>query len=71
MEQITQSQYNSLLNRQIPPTLDPNVIADIRYIKNILLSKEGGNYYLEYVELNMLTPQEIAEMKRRGTFVTI
>ena len=71
MEQITQSQYNSLLNRQIPPTLDPNVIADIRYIKNILLSKEGGNYYLEYVELNMLSAQEIAEMKRRGTFVTI
>ena len=71
MEPITRSQYNALLNRQIPQDLDPHIIADIRYIKNILLTQEGNNYYLEYVELDMLSAQEIVEMKRRGTFVTI
>lgn len=71
METITQSQYNTLLNRQIPQDLEPHIIADIQYIKDILLTQEGDNFYLELIEIDALCPEEIAEIKSRGIFVTI
>ena len=71
MESITQSQYNSLLNKQIPSSLDAHIVSDIQYVKTILLTQESNNYYLEYVELNELHQEEISEISQRGHLVTI
>ena len=71
MEPITQDQFNTLLTGQIPSTLDEHVKSDIRYLKTILLTQQGNNYYLEFIELDELHQEEIDEIHGRGKLVTI
>ena len=71
MESITQSQFNNLLAGQIDTTLASHIQSDIAYIKTILLKQQGDEFFVDFVELDELCEEEIAETKARGTLVTI
>ena len=71
MELITQHQFNNLLKGQIDPTLPSHTQADIDFIKTILLTQQGDEYFVEFIELSELCEEEIAEIEARGTLVTI
>ena len=71
MESINQSQYNNLLNGKLDSTLPDHVISDIQYIKTILLSKQDNNYFVDYIELDELCKEEIADIRNHGTLITI
>ena len=71
MESITQPQFNNLLKGQIDPTLPSHIQSDIAYIKTILLTQHGDEFFVEFIELDELCEEEIEETKARGTLVTI
>tara|TARA_B100001175_G_C19284904_1_gene530640 strand:- start:182 stop:400 length:219 start_codon:yes stop_codon:yes gene_type:complete len=71
MESITQSQFNNLLKGQVDLTLASHVQADINFIKTILLTQQGDEYFVEFIDLSELCEEEISENKSRGTLVTI
>ena len=71
MESITQTQFNNLLNSQIDPTLPSHIQSDIEYIKTILLTQHGDEFFVEFIELDELCEEEIEETKARGTLITI
>tara|TARA_Y100000589_G_C27044767_1_gene584703 strand:- start:807 stop:1025 length:219 start_codon:yes stop_codon:yes gene_type:complete len=71
MESITQTQFNNLLKGQLDSTLASHIQADINFIKTILLTQHGEEYFVEFIELSELCEEEIAETKARGTLVTI
>ena len=71
MESITQIQFNNLLKGQIDPTLASHLQADINFIKTILLTQQGDEFFVELIELSELCDEEIAETRARGTLVTI
>ena len=71
METITLNQYNTLLNGTIPSDLPDYIKDDITYVKTILLCQYENEFFVEYIELNELTDEEITETKQRGTMVTI
>ena len=71
MDPITQSQFNNLLKGQIDPTLASHLQSDINFIKTILLTQQGDEFFLEMIDLSELCEEEIVETKARGTLVTI
>ena len=71
MESITQTQFNNLLKGQIDPTLASHIQDDINFIKTILLTQQGDEFCVEFIDSSELCEEEIAENKSRGTLVTI
>ena len=72
MESITKEQYNALKLGKLHPSLPPNILSDIMYIKTILLTAEGENYYVQYIELDELSEAEIVDiMSSDGDFIRL
>ncbi len=71
MALITESQFNSLLNKQIPADLPSQLLSDLKLVNTVLLSKEQGKFSLEFMELDELSPEEIKEAKNYGDVVTL
>ena len=71
MALITESQFNSLLNKQIPTDLPSQLLSDLKLVNTVLLSKEQGKFSLEFMEIDILSPEEIKEAKNYGDVVTL
>ena len=76
METITEIQFNNLVASPTSeiPRLPSHIQGDISSLRkctkngkaHLLLTQHGDNFYLEYVEVDMLCPEEIAETKRHA-----
>ena len=71
MESLTKAQFESLLDCKLHPTLPAHIKSDIEYVKTVLLTAEGGRYYVEYVELEELCDEEIKETMTRGHLIRL
>jgi hypothetical protein len=75
MEQITAAQFNSLSARTLPSSLPAHLRADILHTSTVLLSyssnEDGPIYFVECVELEELTTEEILECINRGVLANI
>ena len=67
MDAITKEQYESLQQGELHPTLPAHIKSDITYVKTILLTTEGDNYYVQYVELDELCEAEIKDILTSGS----
>ena len=67
MDAITKEQYEALQQGKLHPSLPANILSDIMYIKTILLTNEGDNYYVQYVELDELCEAEIKDILTSGS----
>ena len=71
MPLITESQYNSLINNQIPTDLPDQIMSDLKLVNTVILSKEQNNFSLEFLELDELSQEEIEEAKNYGSVVAL
>ena len=75
MEQITAAQFNSLSARTLPSSLPAHLRADILHTSTVLLSyssnEDGPIYFVECVELEELTTEEILQCINRGVLANI
>ena len=75
MEQITAAQFNSLSARTLPSSLPAPLRADILHTSTVLLSyssnEDGPTYFVECVELEELTTEEILQCINRGVLANI
>jgi len=75
MEQITAAQFNSLSARTLPSSLPAHLRADILHTSTVLLSyssnEDGPTYFVECVELEELTTEEILQCINRGVLANI
>ena len=76
MEEITEIQFNNLVTSPASeiPRLPEHIQQDISALRDctkngkahLLITQYEDNFYLEYVEVDMLCPEEIAETKQRA-----
>ena len=59
MDVITRKQYEELKKCKMHPSLSKRVLENIMRVKTIVLTSEGGNYYVRCVELGKLCESEI------------
>tara|TARA_B100001059_G_scaffold230068_1_gene263684 strand:+ start:544 stop:768 length:225 start_codon:yes stop_codon:yes gene_type:complete len=67
MDAITKEQYEALQQGELHPTLPDHIKSDITYVKTILLTTEGAEYYVQYVELDELCEAEIRDIMTSGS----
>ena len=86
METITEIQFNNLVSSPTTeiPRLPSHIQDDISSLRDctkngkahLLLTQHGDDFYIEYVEVDMLCPEEIAETKQyakesNGHFIAV
>lgn len=86
METITEIQFNNLISSPASAiqSLPDHIQSDISSLRkctqngkaHLLLTQYEDNFYLEYVEVDALCPEEIAEAKQHakesnGHFITV
>ena len=62
MIEITPSQYRNLEKGFLDPTLPTQVQSDIEFVRTILLSQQEDKFFVEFIELNELTANDIIDL---------
>ena len=66
MIEITPSQYSNLEKGFLDPTLPTQVQTDIEFVGTILLSQQEDKFFVEFIEINELTSNDIIDLLTRS-----